>query len=111
MIYRVSANDGSAINFAPSSVTEEVLQNVRTLIMTMKYSVPLDRELGIDASYIDRPAPDAMARLRVQIAETITRYEPRAKVRVIEFKRYEDEALAGRFYPVLEIGIGDDVGR
>ncbi|MDR3353941.1 MAG: GPW/gp25 family protein [Synergistaceae bacterium] len=106
MQYQVSgANDGNAVDFSPPGVAEEVLQNVRTLLVTAKYSVPLDRDLGIDASFLDRPAPDAMARLRVQIAQEIQRHEPRAVVKVIEFKKYEDEALSGCFYPVLRIEV------
>jgi hypothetical protein len=65
----------------------------------------LDRNLGIDASFLDRPAPEAMARLRVQIAEEIQRFEPRAVVKIIEFKQYEDEAYAGTFYPVTRIEV------
>jgi phage baseplate assembly protein W len=106
MTYQVSgARDGRTINFAPTGVEEEVLQNVRTLITTLKYSVPLDRDLGIDAVFLDRPAPDAMARLRVQIAEEIRKYEPRANVKVIEFRNHETDAPAGEFYPVLQVEI------
>ena len=106
MPFMVSGAHGAAsINFAPPSVAEEVLQNVRTLIMTAKYSVPLDRELGIDAAYLDRPAPDAMARLRVRIADAVRRFEPRAEVKVVEFRNYDDGALLGKFYPVLHVDI------
>jgi phage baseplate assembly protein W len=109
MPYQVTGAIGSDrawVNFAPAGVVEEVLQNVRILIMTVKYSVPLDRDIGIDAMYLDRPAPDAMARLRVQIAEEIRKYEPRAKVKIIEFKQYADDAaLSGQFYPVLQVEI------
>jgi phage baseplate assembly protein W len=105
MAYQVSGAPGAArINFAPSGVVEEVLQNIRTLITTIKYTVPLDRELGIDAVFIDRPAPDAMARLRVQIVEEIARYEPRAKIEIIEF-RQGDGAIQGIFYPVALVEI------
>jgi phage baseplate assembly protein W len=93
------------MSFAPPSVVDEVLQNVRTLLATIKHSVPLDRELGIDAAFLDRPAPDATARLRVRIVEQIQRYEPRATVRIIEFKEREEAALAGTFHPVLQIDL------
>ena len=103
-IYQVSGISSNQINFAPNLI-EEILQNVRTLLLTSKFSVPLDRKLGIDATFLDRPAPDAMARLRVQIAEEIARSEPRAKVRVIEFKRFEEELGEGKLYPVVEVEI------
>ena len=46
---------GNAINFAPSNEVEEILQNVRTICTTAKFSVPMDRALGIDGSLIDEP--------------------------------------------------------
>jgi phage baseplate assembly protein W len=105
MSYQVTGEINRAwIDFAPAGTVEEVLQNVRTLIMTAKYSVPLDRDLGIDAAFLDRPAPDAMARLRVRIAEEIHRHEPRAKVTAVEFKQ-DENAVSGEFYPVLRVEI------
>ena len=106
MSYLISGGQNTtAINFAPPNIIEEVLQNVRTLLTTIKYSVPLYRALVIDATYLDKPAPDAMARLRVQIVEEIQCHEPRAIVKIIEFKPYEDEAHTGMFYPVLSIDV------
>jgi hypothetical protein len=106
MAYQVSDAAGAGvINFAPASLVEEVLQNVRTLIATIKFSVPLDRALGIDTAFLDRPAPDAAARLKAHIAEQIQHDEPRAIVKVVEFRRREDEALEGIFYPVLHVDV------
>lgn len=99
------APDGDWIDFAPGSVVEEVLQNVRTLLSTVKYSVPLDRELGVEATFVDRPAPESMARLKVRIVEDIERSEPRAKIGVVRFEPRAAEAVAGIMYPVLEIEI------
>jgi phage baseplate assembly protein W len=110
MLYMVSGkrSSGQFVNFAPKSEIDEILQNVYTLLRTAKYSVPLDRDLGIDMTFIDRPAPDAMFRARSRIPEEIERYEPRAKVRVIEFRLYEGESERGMFYPVLQIEINED---
>ena len=49
------------INFAPENVVEEVVQNVRTICTTPKYSVPMDRLFGIDGAILDSPTPKAMA--------------------------------------------------
>lgn len=106
MAYRITgAPDGQWVNFAPGGIIEEVLQNVRTLLSTTKYSVPLDRDLGIDATFVDRPTPEGMARLRVRIAEDIERSEPRAKIRVVSFEPRVDDAVRGAMYPVVEIEI------
>jgi phage baseplate assembly protein W len=105
MTYTVEGKGPAPVTFAPSSRAEEILQNVRTLLRTVKFSVPLDRALGVDFSFIDSPAPEGFAKLRAEIADAIAEGEPRAKVRVVEFRRYEDEALAGTFYPVLRIEV------
>ena len=43
-----------AINFAPASTAEEVIQNVRTILTTTVYSVPLDRNFGINPDMLMR---------------------------------------------------------
>ena len=43
MLYAVSILN--SINFAPDSVAAEVVQNVQTILATVKGSVPLDRDL------------------------------------------------------------------
>ena len=35
------------INMFPNSVYEEIIQNVRVLLTTIKGTVPLDRDLGL----------------------------------------------------------------
>ncbi|MBQ3694240.1 MAG: hypothetical protein II884_05660, partial [Synergistaceae bacterium] len=57
------------INFAPANVIEEVVQNVRTICTTSKYSVPMDRLFGVDAVMLDRPTPRAMAAMQAEIVQ------------------------------------------
>lgn len=73
------------INFAPANVVEEVEQNVRTICTTPKYSVPMDRQFGIDASILDRPTPKAMAQIQAEITQAVRKYEPRCRVKKISF--------------------------
>lgn len=68
------------INFAPKTIVEEVLQNVRCILRTTKFSVPLDRDLGIDAEPLDMPMDVAKAKLVPEIFMAIAKYEPRATV-------------------------------
>ncbi len=68
------------INFAPRNVYEEIAQNVRTIILTPRYSVPLDRRFGIDAEFLDRPTPKAITQIKAEIFQAVRRYEPRCKV-------------------------------
>ena len=101
MIYRISANDTPQIDFAPATVAEEVMQNVRTIISTMKYDVPLDRAFGINGDVVDLPLPVAQAKLTSEIFTAIKRYEPRAVIEGINFTA----DLNGRLVPTVEVSI------
>ena len=89
------------VNFAPSTIEEEVIQNIKTLISTMIYTVPLDRNFGIIANALDEPMPVATAKLSSDIVDAISRYEPRAKVTQISF----DGDIDGKLIPRLRIEI------
>lgn len=103
MIYEVTAQSGQ-VNFAPATVVEEVLQNVKTLLGTTKFSVPLDRELGLKTSLVDRPAPQAQALISADIVQAIRRWEPRAKVEKVTFTGDSE----GRLAPKVQVRIEDE---
>lgn len=90
------------INFGPATVREEVLQNVATLLTTIKYSVPYDRALGIDPVYLDDPTPVTRARLTANIIATLRKHEPRATVVSINFK---EDPLEGRLIPIARVAV------
>ena len=73
------------INFAPANLIEEVAQNVRTICSTTKYSVPMDRLFGVNAVMLDRPTPKAIAELQAELVQAIRKYEPRCRVKKINF--------------------------
>ena len=89
------------INLMPASELEEIFQNVRTIVTTIKGTVPLDRELGISANILDAPI-NQQSRLVGEIAEAIERFEPRARLRRIEFTGNEN----GELNPTLTLEIG-----
>ena len=80
MDFEVTADQLSNIDFAPASELKEILQNVRTIISTVKCSVPLDRDFGVDAAYLDMPMPVAKAKASSEIIRAIRKYEPRVEV-------------------------------
>ncbi len=84
------------IDFAPSSLVAEIVQNVRTIFTTAKYSVPLDRLFGVDAGITDKPTERAMAALTADIIGAIHRYEPRCRVVRVEFEGDVDGILRPR---------------
>jgi len=96
------------INLFPSSIVEEILQNVSVLLTTIIGSVPLDRNLGLNATFIDEPTPRAMANLHIFAHQTIQRYEPRVEVTEVDFLPHPDAALDGRLYPRAVVRILDE---
>ena len=89
------------INLMPASEVEEIYQNVRTIVTTIKGTVPLDREFGIDGAVVDLPINVAKAKLTNEIFRAIRRYEPRAVIESISFKG-ED---TGRLIPIVGVSI------
>ena len=67
------------------SGVQEIVQNVAMILSTPKGSLPLDREFGTNWHFVDQPTPKAIASIRQDIAQTISKYEPRARVREIDF--------------------------
>lgn len=94
--------DGN-IDFAPATEIEEIMQNLRTIISTTKWSVPLDRGFGIDADYVDKPMAQAQALLSSEIITAIQAYEPRVSIESISFTAEEDGILK----PRIEVSINE----
>lgn len=54
-----------------------------TLYRTPIGSVALDRDFGLDWSFLDLPIPAAKARLEGELVQKTAKYEPRVRVREI----------------------------
>lgn len=104
----VDISDKIAIDFAATGHAE-IIQNVRTILGTTKFSVPLDRDFGIDATVVDRPLPVAKALITSAIFEAIERYEPRIElVQVIFDDNSTASLLDGILKPKVEVKFKDD---
>ena len=101
MSYLLTANQKPAIDFAPKTTTEEVLQNVRTIISTIKHEIPLDRGFGIDGDVIDMPMQQAQAKLTQEIFRAVRQYETRAVIEAISFIG----DASGKLVPKMEVSI------
>lgn len=80
MLYTIT-NSELEIDFAPSTEALEILQNCRMIISTIKNSVPLFRQFGLDAENLDKPISLAQATITAEIARQIATYEPRANLK------------------------------
>ena len=96
------------INLKPQTVTEEVIQNVQTILGTVKGSVPLNRDFGVDIEAVDLPQPMAMMQVKINIIEAIQKYEPRAVIRAIDFDNETTAAADGILKPKITLEINED---
>ena len=88
------------IVLVPRSTLEEVLQNVRMILGVWRGSVPLDREFGIDAEYIDAPIGIVRSRLAADLAQQIKQNEPRARLKELTFA---GNAADGTLEPIATV--------
>lgn len=86
-----------------------ILQCVRTILSTVKGSVPLDRDFGVSATFLDNPLPEAMAAYTGEVVDEVERQEPRVVVTQVEFQARVGEAMDGRLYPVVRVKIKEGV--
>ena len=103
MTYEICGGETPPRNLAPATLAEEVVQNVRMIISTVKYSVPMDREFGIEGAILDRPVNVAKAHLTKEICRAVRRYEPRAEITDINF----DGDESGRLTPKIKVQINE----
>lgn len=89
------------INLAPESIEAEVIQNVRMIITTVKGTVPLFRDFGLDSTIIDASTLMAQAKISTEIIRQVRKYEPRAKITSIKYEVPE----IGHFRPILTVAV------
>ena len=98
--YEITIKPGR-VNFSPANEAEEILQNVITICTTPKYSVPMDREFGIDGEVIDMPINSVKSRYTQEVVKAVRTFEPRALITRVEFSAGTD----GQVYPRLFVKI------
>ena len=90
------------INLMPKTELEEIAQNVRMIISTVRGSVPMDRNFGVDARLIDEPISAAQAKLTAGIATAIREQEPRARLMRV---KYAGDPNDGQLIITAQIGV------
>ena len=96
------------INWFPQTTIEEIVQNVTLLLTTAVGTIPLDRRLGIDPSFIDDPMPRGRAKAAIAIGQTIQDYEPRVEVMTVDFIPDPAAAQDGRMCARVVVRILDE---
>jgi phage baseplate assembly protein W len=77
----------------------EIVQNLVVLMLTPIYSQCLDRELGLDMSFVDRPMQIAQNMVISEIVDKVPQFEDRVEVTDVEF--LPSAAEAGHLYARL----------
>lgn len=85
MDFELTAGERVDVDFAPKNVQMEILQNCSTILSTSKFSVPLDRDFGVDANYVDAPLLSAKAKAESEIFTALKKHEPRVTVKQVEW--------------------------
>lgn len=93
------------LNLAPKNEREEIYQNIATILKTIQGSVPLDRDFGVDGSYIDLPMPIAKGQWQAEIIDAIERDEPRVRVLQVDFEENTTDAMDGILSPIVTVEI------
>jgi hypothetical protein len=77
-------NTPTPINFLPADEVEDIVQNVRTIISTVKGTAPLYREFGISAENLDLPMNLAKTKIAAELAAEIAQFESRCKLKSVD---------------------------
>lgn len=92
-----------------ASGMEEIAQNIRTIVQTLAYSVPMDRRFAGSGGYVDTPLPHRTAAKMAEIIDVVEKYEPRVKVHGVRFANKPDEAADGILYPAITYTLREGV--
>lgn len=72
---------------------EDILRCLRNLLMTPAGTVPLDREFGLDTSFLGAPMDVARSMMAVEIIVKVMKYEPRVNVLEVDMEADADGKL------------------
>ncbi|ABO49753.1 GPW/gp25 family protein [Desulforamulus reducens MI-1] len=87
-----------------ASGTKEILQNVRMILATPKFSCPMDRDFAWDPDVLDAPMNIVQGKIAQRLVEAIRKYEPRAEIVDVSF----EGDINGTFKPVVRVRVADD---
>lgn len=81
-----------------------IIQRVRMILSTVKGTLPLDRDFGVDGAPLDKPLPVAQALLSAGVVAAIEANEPMVTVLSVAFAD-DGRSGDGALLPVVRIKI------
>lgn len=106
MTYTVSSTDLTNIDFDRSELVKNVLQNIAVILSTPIGTVPLQRDFGLDMSFLGKPENIAMVTGIPKVREAILKWEPRATF--VSMKLNRDPVTPGVWRPVITVEIREE---
>lgn len=88
---------------------EQIIQNVKVILATVKGSVPLDREFGVAADFLDSSLPVSRALYAAEAVRAVNAHEPRAEVVQVLWGEDQEGLMDGVMSPVVRIKIREGV--
>jgi phage baseplate assembly protein W len=99
--YPYTMADLAEIDFGAAG-EKEILQNVYRLLLTPKYSVPLDRLMGFVANVVDSPINETPDILIAEVLDEVHAQESRVEILDITFSA---DAENGKLIPNIKLAI------
>jgi phage baseplate assembly protein W len=84
-----------------ASGLDEIYQNLRMIITTPEFSVPMDRAFAWSPE-VDLPETVAQAKITARVSAAIRKNEPRVQLISI---RFESDSLNGRLKPIIKVRV------
>lgn len=105
MSYIVSAADLNKLQFNETDTVRSVMQNIAVILSTLKGTVPMYRDFGVNPEFLDMPMPVAKVRMISEVREAVETWEPRATVVDVSFS--DERAAEGVLIPIVEVEISE----
>lgn len=87
-----------SLSDVPEDTREEIKRCVETILSTRAGTQPVDREFGISWECMDQLPEVAKNRFIIEATEKIEKYEPRVRVKRIEFSYTKEGVLIPKIY-------------
>ena len=91
------------IDLCPANVYQEVIQNIAVILDTVMQSAVMMRSLGLPGKLLGRPLPVIENILVGYIYDQIEENEPRAILGNVHCEMTNDEKIAGKVIPIIEL--------
>lgn len=89
----------------PETEAEDIRRCLTALYSVREGEQPLDRDFGINPSFLDQPMPIARNLFALEVLEKTGRYEKRVTVDKVDY-RFDQE---GQMIPVIDLKRGEGI--